>query len=440
MSTARLEPVSPTPGPAFSLDGLRNCVIGSDDAADVRVDEPGVRPQHCVLEYGNGRWIIVESDPHVQVNGHPLAGPTRLFDRDIIAISATHAWEYVSGEQRTAEMPLPAEQRTPRKRRRTDAFAAPARPLPWQAMGVVGMACVFVFAAVVAVRYASRTDASTKGLLTDQQAIRFDSLLSVAYDHLERGNSLLELGIADEAAQEFARGINTLALSDIRNNRQVKPRIEALEGSVAAIYRGRRLAVPEAYAGAKPTMSADKARTAALSTDQFSHSFDLVSGAFRLRFHESIVVVGRDHPEHLALYGPGGALDLRSFTMSPEQIAFVIEQCHSFGIRVKDFSQDSILQRQIKAAIRAGLADRAGTGLHLHIDRFADRRDRWTIGALAHPLPPAAGRVAVVQTSKNLSRVTPESVNSAPSSSNRGSPRSRSLSSTYVPLRLESIR
>jgi hypothetical protein len=46
---------------------------------------------------------------------------------------------------------------------------------------------------------------------------------------------------------------------------------------------------------------------------------------------------------------------------------------------VKDFSADSVLQRQINSAIKAGLADRAGTGLHLHVDRFANRRDAFTI-------------------------------------------------------------
>jgi hypothetical protein len=49
------------------------------------------------------------------------------------------------------------------------------------------------------------------------------------------------------------------------------------------------------------------------------------------------------------------------------------------GIRVKDFSDDAILQAQIRSARAAGLADRAGTGLHLHVDRFPNRRDRWTV-------------------------------------------------------------
>ena len=436
MIDARLEPIAGTDGVTVALNPEHPVVIGSATDADVRIDEPGVRERHCVLEHRGDRWVVVEGDRSVLLNGAPLAGPTLLFDRDRLAISVSAQWEFVSGEARTAEMPIVhaplSASRSPR-RRGAESFAAPARAVPWRVYGVVGAAALFVMLAVVAVWYAKRTTADTSGILSDQQAVRFDSLLVVAYDHLERGNSLLELGIQNEAAQEFARGINTLALSDLRNHPQVKPRIEALESSVASIYRSRRLDVPEAYAGARSTMSADKLRTATLTRDQFSHAFDLVSAAFRLRYHESIVVVGRDHAEHLALYGPGGALDLRSMSMSNEQIAFVIAQCRSYGIRVKDFSQDSILQRQIKAAISAGVGERAGTGLHLHIDRFADRRDRWTISERTST-PPRH------QTSRNLSLVTPDSVNSEPSSSRRGSPRSSSSSSTYVPLRLESIR
>jgi hypothetical protein len=49
------------------------------------------------------------------------------------------------------------------------------------------------------------------------------------------------------------------------------------------------------------------------------------------------------------------------------------------GIRVKDFSDDAVLRAQIRSAHAAGLSARAGTGLHLHVDRFPNRRDRWTV-------------------------------------------------------------
>jgi hypothetical protein len=381
MINARLQPLAPTAGSVVALSGRSDFVIGSADEADLQVVEPGVRARHCVLEYRDERWLIADGDPTVTVNGLSLAGVTRLFDRDVIAISAAHRWEFVSGADRTVEMPVPRADRASLKRRKSDGFEQPTRPFPWRMLGLVATAVVLVGASLTAIWYGRRAADDTTAILSDRQAIQFDSLLVSAYDHLERGNSLLELGILDAAAQEFARGVNTLALSDLRQHPQVKPRIEALESSVAAMYRERRLAVPDAYAGAKSAISADRIRTAILSRDQFDDAFALVSGAFRLRFGKPIVVVGRDHAEHLTLYGKGGALDLRTMTMTAEQVAFIITQCRAFGIRVKDFSQDSILQRQVKAAIKAGLPDRAGTGLHLHIDRFADRRDRWTIGA-----------------------------------------------------------
>jgi hypothetical protein len=435
MTAARLEPIPPTQGSVVPLSESLRCVIGSATDATVRIDGPEVRVQHCVIEGRAQRWLVVEADPAVTLNGRPLAGVTRLFDRDILTFSPTQHWEFVSGEQRTAEMPVFRDTGS-HTRRKSDGFELPRRRVPWRSLSFLAIAALCVGVAAITAWYALRAPEDQGTLLTDRQAIQFDSLLSVAYDHLERGSSLLELGFPDEAAREFARGINTLALNELRNHPQVAPRIQALESSVAAIYRERRITVPDAYVGARSSIAPDRIRTAVLSRDQFAHGFDLVSGAFRLRFRQSIVVVGRDHAEHLTLYGEGGALDLRSLTMTAEQVAFVIAQCRSFGIRVKDFSQDSILQQQVRAAVRAGLPDRAGTGLHLHIDRFADRRDRWTIGARTPEVAPHRR----YQTSRNLSRVTPDSVNSEPSSSNFGSPRSSGASSTDVPLRLESMR
>lgn len=432
MSHAQLIPIRSSASQPTLLDDRTSFVIGSSDDADLRISEPGIAAHHCVLELREDRWLLVASEPAVRVNGHGVAGVTRLFDRDVLAISATLQWEFVSGERRTAERPVPAIMTQTPKPRSSDGFERPRRRIPWRAIQTLTFAVVLIAIAFFLKRFGEQPPQGDATLLSDQQALQFDSLLVVAYDHLERGNALLELGVGDDAAQEFARGINTLALSEFRNHATVKPRILALESSVAAMYRERRLAVPDAYASATSTMAAETIRTAALTREQFEHAFDLVSGAFRLRFGKPIVVVGRDHAEHLTLYGHGGALDLRSMTMTTDQVAFVIAQCRNYGIRVKDFSQDSILRRQVRAAIKAGVPERAGTGLHLHIDRFADRRDRWTIGARDERRP-------VRYTNRNLSRVTPDSVNSAPSSSSRGSPRSSVSLSTDVPLRLESM-
>ncbi len=383
LASATLVPLTGTVGPTVVLPSQTVVTIGAGDD-HIRVTEPGIGPRHCVLMRDASRWIVMEAARGVSVNGHALAGATRLFDRDVLALSATLRWEFVSGEQRTQELPVsekPLLSRITGRRRRIERFNTTSGPLSRRISPLVVLAGLLLVLASGGLWYSQRDRLLGEVVLNDDQSIALDSLLVQAYDHLERGNSLLEMGMPDEAGTEFARGINTLALSPLRDHPIVRPRIDALEGTVADLYRANQLTVPEEFMRANSGLRAEGIRTAVLTREQFSHAFDLVSGAFRLRFGRSIVVVGRDHPEHRALYGNGGALDLRTSNLSSEQVAFIVGQALSYGIRVKDFSQDSILRRQVAAARRAGLGERAGTGLHLHIDRFADRRDRWTVVA-----------------------------------------------------------
>ena len=207
-------------------------------------------------------------------------------------------------------------------------------------------------------------------------------MLDEAYEHIERGSALLEAGLPNVALEEFAKGINVLELSDLRDNPFVRPRIEALKASVAAVYRQRSATVPSAYANAAATTLLPMSNLAgAMTIERFAAAFQQVQATFTMRFKRPLVVTGADHAEHVSLYGKGGAMDLRTKTLTPDQVAFVIAACRAAGIRVKDFSQDSVLQAQIRAARAAGLDDRAGTGNHLHIDRFPNRTDRWTVGA-----------------------------------------------------------
>jgi hypothetical protein len=138
-------------------------------------------------------------------------------------------------------------------------------------------------------------------------------------------------------------------------------------------------------------------RQASLSRQQFATAFTFIATQFQAKFGEPIVVTGRDHAEHVALYGPGGALDLRSGTMTPGEIGWLIDECHIHHIRVKDFSRDSVLRAQVEAAQRAGLIGREGTGLHLHIDRFAGRADQWTVPVLPSVGPGGASHQEELQ-------------------------------------------
>ena len=116
-----------------------------------------------------------------------------------------------------------------------------------------------------------------------------------------------------------------------------------------------------------------------LTSDQFKQAVDEAQLAFQAQFQRAFEITGRDHPEHLSLYGPGSAFDVRTRDLSASQVQFLIQRFGERGIRVKDFSLDAVLLAQIQAAIKRGVPDRAGTGKHLHIDRFRDRRDKYTV-------------------------------------------------------------
>ena len=220
--------------------------------------------------------------------------------------------------------------------------------------------------------------------LSDADARAYDVVAAQAEDHIERGSALLELGLPDPALREFGAAVTTLESTPLRTNPWVRPRIDALEEGIAAIYRERRVAVPTRFAASAAhapgsATTTPLAREARLSTTEFATRLEAVRTAFATRFGHPLIVTGRDHAEHLALYGPGGAADLRVRDLPPDQVQFVVAHLRADGMRVKDFSTDAVLQAQVAAARAAGLGDRASTGLHLHTDRFVDRVDRWTV-------------------------------------------------------------
>lgn len=377
MPTPSLTPLPPAPGEPFRFVANRPVTIGSESSSKVRLEGAGIAPAHAVVERRGGSWWLRAVDGAVDLNGVPLVAPTRLRDRDQIRLGPHHL-EFASGEQRTRRMASAADMVAPPRKRHDGPLPRPSRNVSVAAIATIIVSAVLVVAAIAVTWYGAFHATNGMVALDDRQAAELDSLLGVAYDHVERGGTLLELGLGDGAAQEFAQAVNTLALSDLRNNPLVAPRIRALEASVGGIYRERRLAVPSNYARATSPLSADQMKTASLTADEFAAQYQLMAAMFKDQFGHGIVVTGRDHAEHVALYGKGGAMDLSIKNMSPAEVAFLINQAHARHIRIKDFSQDSVLRREVQTAIAAGLLFEAGTGLHLHIDRFANRRDKWT--------------------------------------------------------------
>lgn len=385
-ATPTLVTEPPLPPAQFPLRGA-TLRIGSAADAPIRIDHPLVELRHAMLLEREDGWWIAASGDRVHVNGVPLQGEQRLRHGDRLLLGAGAVLRFDSGvvdtpvKKLTATKPVLA-----RKRRR---WRVPRLGMPsfkWRSAAPF-IAILFVFAVAGGFAwFAWRTwgtrpvDVAVVAPLTVPQATQFDSLLTIAYDHIERGQVLVEYGANSAALDEFASGIAAITTSALRNVPYVRERVEALRASVADIYRSRNLSVPGTYASARRTVSlATSGLRAALTVEQFAAGFAAVQALFATRYGSSLFVTGSDHPEHLSLYGAGGAIDVRSTTLRPEQVQFVVDAARTKGIRVKDFSQDAILRAQIAAAMKAGLAGRAGTGLHLHIDRFANRRDAYTV-------------------------------------------------------------
>lgn len=376
----------PLPGltPLPPLDGGRRAIdrspfwLGSDRSSQLPVFSPGVLQKHAaILLREDGYWVSPNGG-QLKVNGATITTSTRLADGDSIELAEACSFRFDDGAPIALPEPEPVitAPPAPRRRRRSN-IRFTNRQL---AIGATVTLIVALVAAGIGLAVYAFTHRPADATLSAADAAALDSLLIVAYDHIERGSTLLEIGAAPNALIEFGAGINTLKTSRLGNHPAVVPRIEAMEASIAATYRERQIAVPTAYRNVtRVAPDAGRSLKEALSVTDFAVRFEEVRRVFTARYAKSVAVTGADHAEHLSLYGRGGAIDLRTKGLSGDEVRFLIGEFKSRGIRVKDFSADSILQRQINSAIKAGLLDRAGTGLHLHIDRFANRRDAFTI-------------------------------------------------------------
>lgn len=385
----RLVPVAPTQGAPTSI-ALTPFWIGSAPNSALALLLPGVASRHvAIMEREDGFYLspVAGVHPAPTLNGRSVSGLTRVQNGDVIQVVPGSVWRLETGEPLPVEatddeggefVPVAARSGKRKKKRKAKrgGGGGVARTIAiWTAMLVVVALLVVAGVSV----YRGATNESQVTPLSDNDATLFDSLLLVSYDHMERGSTLLDLGLNDQALQEFARSTNVIETSRLRDNPWVKPRIASLEATIGEIYRTRSQNVPAQYRNAKATVSTASSLKAQLSAADFATKFGAMETRFASQFHRQVVVTGRDHPEHLSLYGRGGAIDMRVNDLSRDQVQWIVATCRAAGIRVKDFSTDSVLQAQIKSAIKAGLSDRAGTGVHLHVDRFADRHDKYTV-------------------------------------------------------------
>jgi hypothetical protein len=388
-SPPRLVPVPPTSGEPAMVD-RSPFWIGSAASAALRIYLPGIAERHAsITEREDGYYLSpFPGAGTFRLDGRPIGGPTKLEDAQVLDLGPTAKWEFVTGAPRQK----PAEPEP-----EPDYQPAPGRRKPWRwrrrgsrAVGFPVWAIATILLLLGAVGYggyllyhtikAGREVEAPPPSLTEFEGRMYDSLMTQAQAAIERGNQLLDLGLREQALGQFALGIGVFDGTLLANNPWVKPNIEALIASVQRIYREKSVAIPaglRAITGKIADLS--KSLAARLTSDQFETAVAQVGAAFRTRFHRDFAITGRDHAEHLSLYGARGAMDIRTKDLAADQVVFLRDTFKSLGIRVKDFSLDQILQSQIAAAIAAGRKDLAGTGLHLHVDRFRDRRDRWTV-------------------------------------------------------------
>lgn len=332
-----------------------------------------------LVEHADG-WWIVRGDGDARVDGQPIGNGVRLRDGATIELAGGCALVF-QDEAPVAAPTGPARPANPANvapRRRTglkEGFYI--SPRAW----TLGLLAVLLLGGGALLFWKStQVGRANANELSIEQSLELDSLMVLAFEHVERGNSLLEFGAPQQALREFAEAITVLQLHPLHRHPAVAPRISALERAVSEIYRARRLSVPARFATASRGPTLTKVGLAAsLTTEAFARAIDEVMREYEQRFAAKLVITGSDHAEHLSLYGAGGAKDIRTRDLPVDRIQWVVGACRARGIRVKDFTTDDILRRQIQAAIAAGVPDRAGTGLHLHVDRFAGRRDRWTI-------------------------------------------------------------
>lgn len=383
----KLVPVAPTAGGPVAID-RSPFWIGSGSGAALRVFLPSIAERHAsIQEREDGYYLSAypgASPP--RIDGQPISGPVRLSDAAVVELGPTAKWEFVTGAPRVQPAePEPGYEAAPASRgwarRRRTRRAGVGFPL-WAVALIALLVAGLGYGGYLLYRMVGSAKSETQAAppLTEVEGRLYDSLMVEATKSIERGSTLLDLGLEDAALTQFTNAIAIFETSILARNQWVRPSIEALVATVREIYQADRVKIPAALRQARGKI-ADLSRTlsASLTTGQFSTAVDVVRQTFKAKFGREFVVTGADHPEHVSLYGKGGALDIRVKDLTPPEIDFLIENFKGVGIRVKDFSRDSVLQAQIQAALARGWSDRAGTGLHLHVDRFRDRRDRWTV-------------------------------------------------------------
>jgi hypothetical protein len=204
------------------------------------------------------------------------------------------------------------------------------------------------------------------------------SLVSLAEQHFQKGESCFNAGNMEGARRQFDLAIDTLVDSgfDVRSDpalsskwRELIERINRYQTAALSDLRATTWKTQE-FEGRPPEEPPKSEATAeALGSVTFRERFDELRSRFRIKYGRDIVLTGADHSEHRRLYGPGSAFDIRARDLTLEQVRFIISVGSGLGLRVKDFSsQDKVAAHNWRVYSLGRPLDTLATGVHLHID------------------------------------------------------------------------
>jgi len=208
MPAPALVPIAPTRGAPLLLSGGAPAWIGSAADSAMQLFLPGIADRHVALTEREDGWWLTAGRGATLLNGLPLSGAHALADGDVIEIAPGYRYRFTSSLEEPAAAPAPSAP-APRRRKQPKSLGRARGNRPVVPIAVAVVAVLLVAGAIGAIWFGLFRAEKAGGVLTDEQGMQVDSLMVVAYDHVERGSTLLELGLPDVAADEFAATATT---------------------------------------------------------------------------------------------------------------------------------------------------------------------------------------------------------------------------------------
>lgn len=211
-----------------------------------------------------------------------------------------------------------------------------------------------------------------------------DEVLTIARQHLQRGEQCLSEGDGECARREFDSAVDEILASgiDLRSNEKLRAgwreMIEKINGyeTTPLAVGGKQFWRSQEFEG-QPARDilAENATTeegAPGDVGTFQRRFAELRKRFQEKYDRDITLTGADHAEHRRLYGSGSAYDIRVRDLTREQVGFIIATGGGLGLRIKDFSTwESVAAHNARTLMLGRPLDTLATGVHLHIDRMA---------------------------------------------------------------------